>query len=106
MNYSDAKKLVNFKILIDIHDMFIKTYPDMFLKITTTDQTVYDQSNGCMYNWYIATINAVDRLKFSPKYSQTREEIINNDWSCVQRFHDDMLNCENFIKFIVENVEI
>jgi hypothetical protein len=106
MNYSEAKILVIDHILREIHDMFILTYPDMFIKCNTTDQLVYKQANGCMYKWYLATINAVDRLSFSPKYSQTKEEIIRNDWSCVQRFYDDMLCCENFVRFIIENVEI
>ena len=106
MNYLDAKSLVRYNIIPNIHDMFLKTYPDMFIKSTTSDQVVYDQANGCMYAWYMAAINGVDRLRLSPYYSQTRSEIIDNDWSCIQRFYDDMIGCENFVQFIIENVEI
>jgi hypothetical protein len=106
MDYSEAHELVNKTILPAINTGFRRVLPDTFVKCTTRDEEVYRNANGCMYRWYMAAISGVSKLNFSPKYSQTKEEMIEGDWSSVQRFYDDMLVASDFLKFLIENVEI
>lgn len=106
MDYREAHILVEYTILPQISNGFLELFPDTFVKSTTLDSKIYAEANGCMYRWYMATISGIYKMDFSPKYCQTREEMINNDHSCVKRFCDDLLATDNFLGFIVENVMI
>jgi hypothetical protein len=106
MDYREARILIEYTILPQISNGFLELFPDTFVKCNTLDSKIYNEANGCMYRWYMATINGINRMNFSPKYSQTRQEMINNDHSCVKRFADDLLTTDNFLGFIVENVMI
>ena len=106
MNYLEADELIEKKILVEIHRRFEDKFPDVWIKSTTDCKETYERANGCMYKWYMKTISAVSSKDFSPKYQQTYDETINSDWSVVQRFYDDLLVVEDFLKFIVENVMI
>ena len=86
MDYREAHILVEQQIIPLIHERFERTYPDTFVKCTTKDGDVYKTANGCMYSWYIAIISAASRFNFSPKYQQTREEMIASNWQ-IGRAH-------------------
>lgn len=106
MNYGEALELVHKEIIPFIAFKFEKVYPDAFIKCHTKDEEVYKKANGCMYQWYMVAVNSILKVRFSPKYSQTREETIAGDWNCVQRFYEDLQTTEDFPKFIIENVMI
>jgi hypothetical protein len=106
MNYLEAEELIEKKILPEIHRRFEDKFPDIWIKSRTDCKEVYEQANGCMYKWYIKTISAISKKDFSPKYQQSYNEVVSSDWSVVQRFYDDLLTTEDFLKFIVENVMI
>jgi len=93
------------KILPAIHDGFLKLYPDTFIKCRTKDHKIYTEANGCMYNWYMLIINAVQSLNFSPEYYQTNDEACNNDNSHIFRFYNDLIQSD-FLYFIIKNVDI
>ena len=106
MDYREAQIIVEFTILPQISNGFLELYPDTFVKCNTHDHKIYAEANGCMYRWYMATITGINKMNFSPKYSQTHNEMITNDHSNVKRFADDLLATDNFLGFIVENVMI
>jgi hypothetical protein len=105
LTHKDAEILIKNKIVFAIYDGFLKVYPDTFIKCQTTDHKTYIEANGCMYVWYMLIINAVLSFDFSPEYSQSKEEMINNDHSNVLRFYNDLLQSD-FLYFIVKNVDI
>ena len=98
------KQIERFKKILD--KKFLATYPDVFIKCLTRDAEVYKASNGCMYSWYIFILNKFVPYNLSPEYSQTMEEIIESDWSCVERFVDDFEKDENWERFLFKNISI
>ncbi|MDD5649092.1 MAG: hypothetical protein PHF86_01555 [Candidatus Nanoarchaeia archaeon] len=105
MNYLDAQKEED-RFNKILHNKFINNYPDTFIKNSTRNKEEYDSANGCMYSWFIILINAFSHFNFSPKYSQTKNEIINSDWSCVKRLVDDFEKEDNWQSFIIEHIKI
>lgn len=94
------------KIARHVRVKFEEIFPDAFVHCSTDDPDIYKVANPCMYSWYLKALNGVLNLDFSPKYQQTDEERLESDWSCVQRFLDDIRLSDDFLKFLIENVRI
>lgn len=105
MNYEEANTMINGSLAL-VAEKFEEIFPDAFVKIKTIKPEEYNNANPCMYGWYMALLRGITSLQFSPKYSQTDEESMESDWSCVHRFFTDMMEAEDFLRFVVENVRI
>lgn len=105
MDYLDAQKEFD-RFSKILNKKFINSYPDTFIKCSTKNKEEYESANGCMYSWFILLLNAFSKFNFSSKYSQTKDELINSNWSCIKRFVDDLEKEENWQKFIIENINI
>ena len=105
MNYKEANRLVNASTAL-VAEKFEEVYPDTFVKCKTIDPEMYRNANPCMYSWYMSVIRGINELNFSPQYSQTLEEAMEGDWSCVERFFDDLKEAEDALHFLIENVQL
>ena len=105
MNRKEADEIAK-KIAIYVNVKFVEIYPDAFVHCTTDDASIYKEANPCMYTWYLRGLRGIQNLDFSPKYEQTDEETVESDWSCVNRFFMDMKMCDDFLKFLIENVRL
>lgn len=88
-----------------LRERFLSNYPDTFIKCTTRNKEEYESANGAMYSWYMKLVN-ISLTNLSPKYTQTNEEAINSDWSCIGRFVDDFEKCDNWQSFIFNHITI
>ena len=105
MNYKEANKLINASIAL-VAERFEEVFPDAFVKVKTIKPEEYKNANPCMYSWYMAVVRGMGELDFSPAYSQTLEETLEGDWSCVDRFVADLQETDDFLKFLIEHVKI
>lgn len=104
MTNREALDLIYKEIIPLINLYFRDAYPDTFVKSSTRDKKIYQNANPSMYGWYTIIINRVSNMDFSPKYSKTMKESVNSDWSCVNRFYQDLKDCDDWLYFIINNV--
>jgi len=105
MNYKEANMLVTASTAL-IAEKFAQVYPDTFVKCQTIDPEMYRNANPCMYSWYMGVVRGMSDLSFSPQYSQTLEETLEGDWSCVKRFVEDLQEADDPLHFLIENVQL
>ena len=105
MNYAEAQQMINGSMAL-VAEKFEETFPDTFLKSKTTKPEEYKNANPCMYSWYMAAVRGISAPHLSPQYSQTLEETLDGDWSCIHRFFKDMMATDDFLHFIIEHVRI
>lgn len=105
MNYEEAHKMINASTAL-IAETFEQIYPDIFVKVKTLKAEEYRNANPCMYSWYMGVVRGINDVALSPEYSQTHEETLEGDWSCIKRFFDDLQDAESPLHFLIENVQL
>jgi len=105
MTYGEAIVFIQDVVTKTLHDRMEEIYPDMFVVANTRDPKEYRKANPCMYRWYMKISNSLWNMDIRYVDLRSEEEHDNSDYSCIERFHKDMQETDNLLKFLIENTQ-
>ena len=104
MTYGEALIYIQDEVIKTLHDRLEETYPNMYVVVNTRDPKEYRKANPSMYRWYMEMSRAMLNMNIRHVDQRTEEDHINSEYACIERFHQELKETENVLKFLIENL--